>query len=223
MQDRRKAGRKAGNPVYKAAVQEPGQYGNPHSRNHQQQSASVEPVAVHKCMYVPWYEFKKCTVTTCKNHTEAVSNGCLALNRVIPEGAKVISDEELRLFKFSGKKITTRLVSEKRKQAVDRVRAALIVREYVKYIREEHHIPGQQAVFTYTILLKLQRRFPLNLKPIGFENWMWEHLLDADTFAKFKQARRGGECGSVRLQDILALNDERWALLKQKLAGVFQL
>lgn len=174
-------------------------------------------------MYVPWYEFKRCKISTCKNHTNALENGCLALGRVVPEGSKVISDEEIRLFKFAGKKVTTRLVSMKRKDAVDRVRAVLVLREFVKYIQQELHVSGTQPVFTYPILKKLEARFPLNLPALGFENWMWEHLLDANTLSEFKKEKGGGECAALGLKDLLILNDEKWALLQRKLAGVFQL
>jgi hypothetical protein len=60
----------------------------------------------------------------------------------------------------------------------------------------------------------------LKIKQLGFENWMWEHILDEATFAAFKRSR-GGECSSLRLQDLLALDDAKWSQFQKKLAGIF--
>lgn len=176
--------------------------------------------AVHQCAFVPWFQFKQCQVTTCKNHTTALESGCIAVGRVVPEGTKVISDEEIKFFKFHSKKISTRLVSTKRKEATDRVRAVLVLREFIKYIVLNHHVPGEQPVFTYSILKNREKRYPLKIKQLGFENWMWEHILDEATFAAFKRSR-GGECSSLRLQDLLALDDAKWSQFQKKLAGIF--
>ena len=183
--------------------------------------AEIVSGPVNNCVYVPWYQFRHCNVTSCKNHSASVRHGCLAVGRKIPEGTKVISDEEIRLYKFPKRKVSTRLTSMKRKDATDRVRAVLVLREYLKYIREEFYVSGVQPHFTHPSLLKRENRKPLNLKYLGFENWMWEHVLDETTFRSFQRRKGGGECATIELREVLQFDEGKWALFKKKLSGIF--
>lgn len=181
------------------------------------------PAKVKQCVYNDWYKFYECTITTCKNHTLALNSRCLAVDRKAPEGMKVISDEELRLYKFCGEKITTRGVSAKRKEATDRVKNILLLREFILHIEREFRVGGEQPVFTLKALLKRESVYPLKLKELAFENWMWEHLLDLATFNSFKKQKRVVDGDALTIRDLLGMKEQKWALFTQRVSKVFDL
>ena len=142
----------------------------------------MEERHVHSCIYEEWYKFVKCEVSTCKNHTTLTRSNCLAVDRIRPEGTKIISDAELNLYKFAGQGLSVRFVQMKRKFAVDRIVAMMVLKEYIEYIRITYKSGG---VFNTESMLKAETMYPLKIRKLGFENWMWEHLLDEDVWKKF--------------------------------------
>lgn len=174
---------------------------------------------VRQCVYVPWYRFVMCTIDSCKNYTEALPCRCLAIDRKQPEGTKIISDEELRYYKFNGQSISTRLVSMKRKAAINRVKSVLILREYIQHIQKTYGVAGQQAVFQHKELRDREANFPLKIKMLGFQNWMWEYLVDSKVYDSFKKSK-DGDCQDIVIADLLGFNEQRWAQFVSQLQGI---
>jgi hypothetical protein len=138
----------------------------------------------HKCVYNEWFVYaSKCPVKTCKNHNTITATGCLARDRVVPEGNKVISDEEVRLYKYNGQKISTRLVSTHRKDACDSVRRLLVLYAFMQFILENRKPVKFESNET---LSKMELDYPIcELKDLGWNSYMWHYLLDGKTWNKF--------------------------------------
>lgn len=161
---------------------------------------------INSCPYVQWFEFKKCTIRSCKNYNDITENKCLAIDRIKPEGAKIISDAELHLYKLKDLNISTRLVQIKRKKFVDRVKQIVILFEYINFIKK-NKIGG--GVFTKQCLIDLEKEYPLKLKRLGWENWMWEYALDLDVWNEFV-TKSPGECKEFELYQIFAVKQSRF-------------
>lgn len=134
------------------------------------------------CIYVPWYKFKQCEVRTCKNWTDKTTHKCLAVDRVRPEGSKIISDAEINYYKFAEQGISSRLIQIKRKKATSRVEAIIMLSEFIKFIKENCESGG---VFKTQVSDRMEARYPLKFKKVGFENWMWEYLTDEKVLDAF--------------------------------------
>lgn len=175
---------------------------------------------VFTCSLVDWFQFHKCTIKTCKNHSAnpMIESGCLAIDRRQPEGVKVITDEELHLFKFYGTKTSTRSVSTKRKIAEQRVKAMLVLHGFVQHIEHKAGV-STETVFVHKELYKLERQYPLKISRLGFRNWMWEYLLDEQEFASFL-TKQNGECNRMTIAQILDLTEEEYQNLRTQLTGV---
>lgn len=146
---------------------------------------------------------------TCKNFTEATTSKCLAIDRVKPEGAKPISDAELNLYKMRDAQISTRLVQVKRKKAVDRVKHMLALKRFVDFIAENKIGGGR---FDYEELIEAENEYPLKVGRLGWRNWMWEYLLDADVWNEFL-TQNAGECATYSVAQLLALSSTEYELL----------
>lgn len=155
---------------------------------------------VNTCVYVPQFKFKTCTIRTCKNYTEVTSCKCLAIDRAQPVGNKAISDSELHLFKFGSDGVTGRLVSIKRKKAVFRVKAILILYSYIEYIKNNYKPSGK--VFQGKAIDKAEISYPLKIRKLEFQNWMWEYLVDAKVYAKFT-GKKEGECSTFKVNMLI--------------------
>jgi hypothetical protein len=160
-------------------------------------------------VYVEWYRFRKCTIKTCKNFTEATKTKCLAIDRRPPEGTKIISDEELKLFKFYGDNISTRLVSIRRKKAQQRVEAILALYKLISYIKEMADSKSHELIFTRPDLLAIEKKYPLRIKKLGFKNWMWDYILDEDTLSRFYTTITS----DVTISQMLDVTDEEFKKL----------
>ena len=56
---------------------------------------------INQCTLVDWYRFKgRCEVKTCKFFTDKLNSGCLAIERKDTYGKKLLTDRELRYYKF---------------------------------------------------------------------------------------------------------------------------
>lgn len=135
------------------------------------------------CPYRREYVFKQCQIKSCSNYNEITPSNCLKLDRVRPEGAKIISDAEINLYKFGGQ-ISTRLVQMKRKSAIARVKRMLVLNSFLTHIKEKYGA-APHGVFINRLLKKLEQRYPLRIKELGWENWMWEYLLDEEEWERF--------------------------------------
>jgi hypothetical protein len=169
------------------------------------------------CPYVETYKFNVCGITTCKNHTIKTESNCLELDRVKSIGNKIISDSELNLYKFTSKKVSTRLVSMKRKEAVDRVKCLLILRELLEYIiknygDEEETLPLVTGKY---IRLK-QTTYPLKIRKLRFKNWMWYRITDPEVYQNFIKHQPGGDCKNYSVEQLLHITELKYTkLLKE--------
>jgi hypothetical protein len=172
---------------------------------------------VNSCIYVEGFKFYECTIRTCKNYTEVTKHKCLAIDRVQPIGNKIISDAELHLYKFSGVKVSTRLVSIKRKKAIMRVKAILILNSLVEYIRENYK-PKEKS-YSGKMVEKLEEEYPLRIRKLQFQNWMWPYLTSKKVYKKFVK-KKGGEVSQFPVHALLNLTRMKYeTLIKQLKEG----
>ena len=170
----------------------------------------LSQLKTHSCQYVEWYKFKQCSVRTCKNFSDTTSSKCLAIDRVQPSGNKVISDAELHLFKFAEAGVSTRLISLKRKKAVTRVKAILILREFIEYIKQ-HHKPDHRY-WSGKVVEKVEIEYPLRVMRLGYMNWMLPYLTCSTVYAKFA-AKHGGECLLFKVNVLLDMTELKFKAL----------
>jgi hypothetical protein len=157
---------------------------------------------VNTCVYVPQFKFHTCTIKTCKNYTDVTATHCLAIDRVQPLGNKIISDAELHMFKFNADGVTSRLVSLKRKKAIYRVKAILILNQFIEFIKSNYKSNG--LAFNGKSVEKAELSYPLKIRKLKFQNWMWEYLVDQKVYAKFTKQKEG-ECGLFKIYMLLNL------------------
>ena len=173
----------------------------------------VDPNKIYSCPYVDWYKFLRCRVTTCKNYNKATDCRCLAVDRIRPEGNKVISDAELNLYKFDSKE-NTRHVQVRRKRAIRKVKSILILREFIEFIRDNAKEGG---VWTSETTQKLEAAYPLKIAKLGWANWMWEPFLDQKMWEAFCATTQGGECSEFGLHTLLSTKLETIEALYKEL------
>lgn len=171
---------------------------------------------VNTCIYVDWYKFHVCGITTCKNHNTITKSNCLAIDRVQPSGnTKIITDAELHFYKFSKEKISTRLVSLKRKKALTRIKILLTAKKYIEYINQNFS-SSQKKEQTSEIASKFLRKFPLRVKRIKFEPWMWQIYIDEKVFQKFSESL-DGEASEIKLHDVVGTTIMKLAALRNQI------
>ncbi len=164
----------------------------------------------NSCQFINWYKFKKCVVGSCKNYSLKVPSRCIAIDRKPPEGNKIISDEELRFFKFKDNEMCTRLVSLKRKKAVQRIKCMLILKEFIEFIRDNRSVLNVDLSPRH---IEWEREYPLKIRMLGFQRWMWGYLLDEEEYKEFTKGK-AGECKEVELYEILAMTRAQFDKLK---------
>ena len=164
-------------------------------------NTDLEGLPVNTCVYVTQYRFKTCSVTTCKNYTLATKSKCLAVDRVQPLGNKIISDSELHLFKFGEECVTTRLVAIKRKKAVSRVKAILILHSFIEFIKSKNNVINK-TVYKGRLVEKAEIGYPLRITKLGFKNWMWPYLVNQKLYEKFT-GKKEGECSAFKLHTLV--------------------
>ena len=164
------------------------------------------------CPIVTWYHFHRCDIKSCKNHTTETKHCCLELDRKKPEGAKQFSDAELNLYKYKHRQISTRLVQVHRKNAVQSVKRILILHKFIVWISENFEPSG--SPFTYVGMRKLEQRYPLRIRRLGWRNWMWEYVLDESIWARFTKVYEG-ECSGFNVHQLLGIKLERFESLIQ--------
>jgi hypothetical protein len=167
----------------------------------------VEPKGT--CPYVDWYQFTACTIKTCKNHTDQTERKCIALDRVRPEGAKIISDAEIHFYKLKDAGLKGRIVQIKRKKAVDKIKCLLILHKFINYLRLNKEEGG---VFATPTILEVEKLYPFKIKKLGWENWMWEYLLDTTVWDEFLRGTTG-ECKEYTLQQIISIKPVKFERL----------
>lgn len=168
---------------------------------------------VNTCIYVEGYKFYECVIKTCKNFTEGTKSKCLAVDRVQPVGNKIISDAELHLYKFTDAKVSTRLVSIKRKKAVTRVKAILILNAFIEFIKENYK--PKDKMYSGKMVEKLELDYPLRIQKLQFYNWMWPYLTSKKVYKKFV-TKKGGECATFKVHMLLNLTRMKYeTLIKQ--------
>lgn len=133
----------------------------------------------HTCPLRDEYMFKeKCSINTCKYHTDKTARRCLSLDVKFAASDKV-SDAELKLYKFPD--LTPQKIAQLRKLSVGR--AENIVRLYVliQKIEQESHVWKYEPS---PILDTVIARRPLRIKMLGFESWMLYYLCDREYVVK---------------------------------------
>ena len=158
------------------------------------------------CPIVPWYRMRFCEIKTCKNFTCETKHHCLELDRKKPEGTKQFSDAELNLYKFKERKISTRLVQMYRKNAVQDVKAILILHKFIMWIDENFQ---PRTVVRLAEFAKLERSHPLRIKRLGWKSWMWRYLLNEEVWNRFVQLM-GGECATFSVHQLLGIKLDRY-------------
>lgn len=170
----------------------------------------TEDKPINTCVYVDWYKFRTCQVKTCKNFTTRTPSQCLAIDRVVPNGTKIISDAELHLYKFTDKPVCVRVVSIKRKRAMTRIKSVLVLDKYLDYIRET---ANQEPYEPSDYMKVLETQYPLKIKRLGFKSWMWPHLLDSELYDKFRSRSPDGEIQELDLATLLDLTQMKYLVL----------
>ena len=164
---------------------------------------------IKSCPIVHWYKFHACTITTCKSHTPETAHKCLELDRRKPDGVKQFSDAELNLYKFRHRKISTRLVQMYRKNAVQDVKAVLVLYKYIQWIDENCK---QRHIVVSEFAKELESKYPLKVKRLGWQRWMWSYLFDEDCWARFTQ-KAEGECSTFKQHQLLRITQEEYSAL----------
>ena len=172
---------------------------------------------IHSCIYVENFQFHECTIRSCKNHTDVTTSKCLAIDRVQPVGNKIYSDAELHLYKFSDKKASTRLISIKRKKAIMRVKGILILHAFLEYIRDNHKAKRVEP-YSNKLIEKMEASYPLKIRKLQFENWMWPYLTSKKVWRKFA-THKGGECEEFKVFMLLNLTRMKYDNLIKQLKG----
>jgi hypothetical protein len=177
----------------------------------------LKHLPIRTCPYVEDYKFKLCEITTCKNYSIVTNCHCLSIDRVSTTGIKVISDAELNLFKFSEKKVTTRLISMRRKQAIERVKCMLILKRYLDFVIEKYELQGENSPFIKgRYIQSAQTRYPLSTRKLRFKNWMWHYIVDPVVLEEFKEQHKGGECKEFKIEQMLNVTSLKYErLLKE--------
>lgn len=158
------------------------------------------------CPVVPWYRFKECEISTCKNFTKETKHRCLELDRKKPAGTKQFSDSELNLFKFKDRKISTRLVQMHRKNAVQNVKSILILHKFIVWLDENFTTRSRHP---RPELKELEKIYPLRVKRLGWKNWMWGYILQPEVWNRFVE-KMGGECATFSVHQLLCIKLDQY-------------
>lgn len=174
-----------------------------------------------QCPYVSWFRFKTCTIKTCKNFTDKTASKCLAIDREAPTGNKVISDAEIHLFKFHNDNVSTRLVSMRRKKAVDRVKCILALHGFIEHLKAKYTGEERKGWFIHPLLTETRAKYPLKIKRLGFENWMWPFIVSKREYKLFANHGRG-ECAEFGIHELLAVEQQELEQLRKAIASTSQ-
>jgi hypothetical protein len=170
---------------------------------------------INTCPIVHWYKFKKCDINTCKNYTQETHSHCLELDRRKPDGTKMYSDAELNLYKFKERKISTRLVQMYRKEAIDKVKAILVLQKYIVWL--DGHFKERRK-FKHEELRNIERKYPLKIRRLGWRNWMWEYALNQDVYKRFRSGL-SGESSELDVAQVFSLSFEKYQHLSTLTKG----
>lgn len=169
------------------------------------------------CAYNAWYKFRKCTIRTCKNYTQQTESRCLAIDRQAPVGNKAITDNEIHLYKFATDDVSTRLVSLRRKKALLRVKCMLVLDAFITHIAEKYENTRQEErYFASENIDKTLARYPLKVKRLRFENWMWPHLVSKKEYRAFVSERKG-ECAQFGIHHLLDTTPAKLDILRKSI------
>jgi hypothetical protein len=89
----------------------------------------------------------------------------------------------------------------RRKNATDRVRNLLVLHAFIEHIRENKESGG---VFMTPSLTRMERRYPLRIRKLNWQNWMWEYLLDDATWKSFRTGK-SKELAEIGLDQLLCI------------------
>jgi hypothetical protein len=124
----------------------------------------------------------------------------------------VISDAEIHLYKLSDLNLKPRIVQIKRKKFVDRVKCIVILYEFIEFLRLNKESGG---VFSTPLLLAAEKEYPFRIPRIGWENWMWEYLLDKQVWEEFLK-NASTEYKEYPLSQIIGMKPTKLAKLMEE-------
>ncbi len=157
---------------------------------------------LHECIYLENYRFYECSVKTCKNWSAEVKTRCLGIDRINPIGNKHISDSEILIYKLKDTNVQLRMVSLRRKEAVDSIKCMYILDKFIGWIVDNGEpIKGYQPKPS---MLECEKRYPLKVKLLKFESWMWYYMTEL-VYTEFTN-RVGGETVDYSMKDLLDLS-----------------
>ena len=178
------------------------------------------PEGANRCPYQQWFVFKKCTIKSCKNWSPKTASSCLAIDREQPTGSKAISDSEIHLFKFAHEVISTRMVSLRRKKAVNRVKCILTLKAFLEYLESNCCLEDRQLVFKAEQLQLRESEYPLKVRRLQFKNWMWPLVVSEEHYSRFKRSSRDGEMNEFGLAELLCVSDQNLSDMKEILTRI---
>ena len=166
---------------------------------------------INQCTLVDWYRFKgRCEVKTCKFFTDKLNSGCLAIERKDTYGKKLLTDRELRYYKF-GNDLPINAVSAHRKKMLINVKKVIALYYYIQYIQNNCQI---QQIECDENMANLLTKFPLKLKKINVSPVLLANMLIESNFESYRK--------SVKLEEDFKLNDlfliplKKWNDLRQQ-------
>jgi hypothetical protein len=161
-----------------------------------------------QCLLVETFTFKgQCPITTCKFNTNKLETGCIGLERRDTYGKKLLTDRELRFYKFDSD-VSIVTVAAHRKRVLYNVKRIITLYYYVHYIQNSCKL--LQIALTDGEA-KLLTRFPMRLKKMHITETLLANMLLESNFALFKKSLKLDV--GIRQADIMFISDKRWLAL----------
>jgi hypothetical protein len=173
-----------------------------------------QTLPINSCRYLENYQFKSCVLKKCKLWSEVVPSKCIAVHRTEVLGDKVFSDQELHYYKLASLGLKSRMVSIKRKTAVDRVKCIYILERFLEWITATYE--PDKNFRSKKIQDFVGRKKPLTSRALTkpFESWMWKHVPEYRVWLK----SQAGECSEFTLEQVLWLSRPVWKKREKTLA-----
>jgi len=163
---------------------------------------------VSKCVLVEWYQFKgQCPIKRCKFNTSKLKTGCLALERRDTAGKKLLTDRELRYYKFDNETHVNN-ISTHRKKVLANTKRIITLYYYIQYILNNCKI---QQIECGPNAEKLLHEFPLKLKKLNMTSTLLANMLIESNFEQYKKSARPEE--DYKIYDLLLIPHKKWVQL----------
>lgn len=160
---------------------------------------------IHHCPLVEWYRYSsKCQIITCKFNTDVLDSGCIAIERIDTNGKKLLTDRELRYYKFNND-ITVQEVTQHRKKVMIRVKRIIALHYYVDHIftyidQKDYILPPECE--------ELLTKAPFKLKRLNINNKVLGNMFILNNFTSFKNKVKLDE--DFQIWDLFFMTQKRW-------------